>query len=183
MDGGDGDPDGELVARVALGDAAAVRSLMARKLPRMLALAQRMLGDASEAEDVAQDVFVKVWREAANWRPGQARFDSWMHRVAINLCYDRLRRRRATVMADPPDKVDQSAPPDHVLIASDVGRRVQYALMALPDRQREALALCHYQELGNIEAAAIMDVTVEALESLLSRGRRGLRTALADLKP
>ena len=183
MDGGGGDPDGELVARAGRGDAGAIQALMARKLPRMLALGQRMLGDAAEAEDVAQEVFLRVWKEAANWRPGAARFDTWMHRVALNLCYDRLRRRRVTTMAEPPDQVDPSPLPDRGLIASDVGRRVQGALMSLPDRQREALTLCHYQELGNIEAAQIMEVTVEALESLLSRGRRALRTALADLRP
>lgn len=183
MDGGGSDPDGELVARAGRGDAGAIQSLMARKLPRMLALGQRMLGDAHEAEDVAQEVFLRVWREASQWRPGAARFDTWMHRVAINLCYDRLRRRRVTTMAEPPDQVDPGPQPDRALIASDVGRRVQQALMSLPDRQREALTLCHYQELGNIEAAEIMEVSIEALESLLSRGRRALRTALEDLRP
>ena len=68
-------------------------------------------------------------------------------------------------------------------MAADTGRRVQAALAALPDRQREALVLCHYQELTNIEAARLMEVSVEALESLLSRGRRALRTALADIAP
>lgn len=156
---------------------------MARKLPRMLALAQRMLGDAAEAEDVAQEVFLRVWKEAPRWKPGLARFDTWMHRVALNLCYDRLRRKRVTPMAEPPEQIDPGPGPDRSLIASDVSRRVQTAMMALPDRQREALALCHYQELGNIEAAQVMDVSVEALESLLSRGRRALRQALADLHP
>lgn len=156
---------------------------MARKLPRMLNLANRMLGDAAEAEDVAQEVFLRVWREAPRWKPGAARFDTWMHRVALNLCYDRLRRRRVTPMADPPDQVDPGPAPDRALMATDVGRRVQAAMMALPERQREALALCHYQELGNIEAAAVMDISVEALESLLSRGRRALRATLSDMQP
>jgi RNA polymerase sigma-70 factor (ECF subfamily) len=156
---------------------------MARKLPRMLSLAQRMLGDAAEAEDVAQEVFLRVWKEAPRWKPGAARFDTWMHRVALNLCYDRLRRKRVTPMAEPPEQVDPGPAPDRSLMASDVGRRVQQAMLSLPDRQREAVALCHYQELGNIEAALIMDVSVEALESLLSRGRRALRLALADLQP
>jgi RNA polymerase sigma-70 factor (ECF subfamily) len=180
--GGDNDPDGDLVARAGRGDHGAVRALMARKLPRMLGLAQRMLGDAAEAEDVAQEVFLRVWREAARWKPGAARFDTWMHRVALNLCYDRLRRRRVIPMAEPPEQVDPGPSPDRSLIATDIGRRVQAAMMALPERQREALALCHYQELGNIEAAEIMQVSVEALESLLSRGRRALRAALADLQ-
>ena len=175
------DPDEALLVRVADGDPAAVRALVGRKLPRLLGLAQRMLGDGMEAEDVAQEAFLRVWRQAPKWRPGQARFDTWLHRVTLNLCYDRLRRRREITTEDPPEVVDEGPAPDRGLEAADTGRRVGEALAKLPDRQREAVVLCHYQELGNIEAAAVMGVTVEALESLLSRGRRALRASLADL--
>lgn len=177
------DPDEELVERVGRGDPAAVQALVARKLPRMLALARRMLGDPIEAEDVAQEVFVRVWRQAPTWKSGKARFDTWMHRVALNLCYDRLRRRREDPMAEPPEQDDPGPAPDRGLLAAELGLRVEGALARLPDRQREAIVLCHYQELSNIEAASLMDVSVEALESLLSRGRRALRADLADLKP
>jgi len=175
------DPDEALLARVAEGDAAAVRALVGRKLPRLLGLAQRMLGDPAEAEDVAQETFLRIWRQAPKWRTGQAKFDTWLHRVALNLCYDRLRRRREIPTEAPPERPDEGPPPDRALEAHDTGKRVGAALAKLPDRQREAVVLCHYQELGNIEAAAVMGVTVEALESLLSRGRRALRAALADL--
>ena len=177
-----GDPDEELWARVADGDPASVRALVARKLPRLLSLAGRMLGDASAAEDVAQEAFLRVWKQAPRWRPGAARFDTWLHRVALNLCYDRLRRRRELSYAEPPDRADEAPGPERGLEAADTGRRVSAALQALPDRQREAIVLCHYQELGNIEAAAIMGVSVEALESLLGRGRRTMRVVLADLR-
>ena len=177
------DPDEELLARVGDGDPAAVRALVARKLPRLLALAGRMLGDPAEAEDVAQEAFVRAWKQAPGWRPGGARFDTWLHRVALNLCYDRLRRRREVPTEAPPDRPDEGPAPDRGLIAADVGKRVQAALATLPERQREAVVLCHYQELGNIEAAETMGVSVEALESLLSRGRRALRQALTDLAP
>jgi RNA polymerase sigma-70 factor (ECF subfamily) len=140
-----------------------------------------MLGDAAEAEDVAQEAFLRVWRQAPRWRPGAAKFDTWLHRVALNLCYDRLRRRREIATAEPPDVADPSPGPDRGLDAQDTGARVAAALAALPDRQREAIVLCHYQELGNIEAAAVMGVSVEAVESLLGRGRRALRAALKDL--
>lgn len=177
-----GDPDDELLSRVAGGDPAASRALIARKLPRLLALAGRMLGDDAEAQDVAQEAFLRIWKQAPKWRPGAARFDTWLHRVALNLCYDRLRRRREMAYAEPPEQPDEGPGPDRGLHALDTGRRVSRALQALPDRQREAVVLCHYQELGNIEAAAIMGVSVEALESLLGRGRRALRAALIDLK-
>jgi RNA polymerase sigma-70 factor (ECF subfamily) len=178
---GAADPDDELVRRAGQGDAAAVQALVARKLRRVLSLAERMLGDAAEAEDVAQETFVRVWRNAANWRPGAAKFDTWLHRVTLNLCNDRLRRRRERPVAEPPETPDTGPAPDRGLHAADVGRRVSAAMQALPPRQREAIVLCHYQELGNIEAASLMGVSVEALESLLSRGRRALKVALADM--
>ena len=175
------DPDEDLLARVARGDPAAVRALAARKLPRLLALAGRMLGEASEAEDVAQEAMIRAWRQAPTWAPGAARFDTWLHRVTLNLCYDRLRRRREIPTETPPEQSDEGPAPDRGLEAADVGRRVAAAMAVLPDRQREAVVLCHYQEMTNIEAAAVMGVSVEALESLLSRGRRALRGALSDM--
>lgn len=177
------DPDEDLVRRVGEGDPAAIQAMVARKLPRMLSLAQRMLGDAAEAEDVAQEAMLRAWRQAPRWIPGQARFDTWLHRVGLNLCYDRLRRRREIATDAVPDRIDDGPAPDRGLLAAETGARVEAALARLPERQREAIVLCHYQELGNIEAAALLEISVEALESLLSRGRRALRTALADIAP
>lgn len=177
------DPDEDLVRRVGQGDPAAIQAMVARKLPRMLALAQRMLGDAVEAEDVAQEAMLRAWKQAPRWQPGKAKFDTWLHRVGLNLCYDRLRRRRETPTAAPPDRPDEGPAPDHGLLSAELGLRVDAALRRLPERQRESIVLCHYQELSNIEAADLMKISVEALESLLSRGRRALRLALADVAP
>ena len=85
---------------------------------------------------------------------------------------DRLRRRREEPTAEPPDQVDPGPPPDRGLQAGETGRTVAAAMAALPERQREAIVLCHYQELSNIDAAALMGVSIEALESLLARARR-----------
>lgn len=173
------DPDAELVARVGAQDPAAVRTLVSRKLPRLLALATRMLGDRMEAEDIAQEAFVRIWKQAPHWREGEARFDTWIHRVALNLCYDRLRGRREDPVAELPDEADPRASPDLQLEARVRDERVRAALAVLPVRQREALVLNYYQELSNIEAAALMGITVDALESLLARARRNLRAQLA----
>ncbi|WGM32121.1 hypothetical protein KKHFBJBL_02372 [Brevundimonas sp. NIBR11] len=177
------DPDEDLVRRVGQGDPAAIQALVARKLPRMLALAQRMLGDAVEAEDVAQEALLRAWKQAPRWTPGKAKFDTWLHRVGLNLCYDRLRRRREVPTEISLDRPDEGPAPDRGILAAQLGAQVDRALAALPHRQREAIVLCHYQELTNIEAAGLMSVSVEALESLLSRGRRTLRQALAHLAP
>ena len=155
--------------------------MVERKLARLLSLAERLLGRRGEAEEVAQEVFVRLWKQAPHWQPGRARFDTWLHRVALNLCYDRLRRRRDEVADD--DAVAAAADPaeglDELLDAKRRGRRVARALAELPQRQREALVLQYYQELSNGEAAELMGIGIEALESLLVRARRGLRERLA----
>ena len=171
------DPDEELVRRVGTGDPAAVQTLIARKLPRIMALAVRMLGDAAEAEDVAQETFVRIWRHASSWRRGNARFDTWIHRVTLNLCYDRLRRKREWVTDDLPEMADPAALPD--AHRREDALRVEQALQGIAPRQREAIVLVYYQEMSNIEAAATLQISVDALESLLSRGRRSLQTILA----
>lgn len=175
------DPDGELVARVANGDRTAARAIMARHLPKILNLGRRMLGDAAEAEDVAQDVFMRVWTHAARWQPGKAKFETWLHRVAMNLCYDRLRKRPASNIDDMPEMADDTPNPAVRLFEMQLAGAVNAALQQLPDRQREAVVLCHYQGLSNIDAADIMGVSVEAMESLLSRARRALKKALKPL--
>ncbi|EHP44000.1 ECF subfamily RNA polymerase sigma-24 subunit [Cupriavidus basilensis OR16] len=174
----DKDPDDVLLARVGRHDAAAVREMVSRKLPRVLALATRMLGDRGEAEDVAQEVFMRLWREAARWQPGRARFDTWLHRVALNLCYDRLRGTQEQAIEAMPEQAAPGAGPEEALDVAAQGARVGAALAKLPARQREALVLQYYQELPNGEAAALMGISIEALESLLARARRNLRDLL-----
>lgn len=174
------DPDADLVRRVGNGDALAAEALVNRHMRRMLGLAQRMLNDATEAEDVAQEVFLRVWRAAPRWKPGEAKFETWMHRVALNLCYDRLRRRRERPDADAGLELADAAPlASEAWLERQRAARVRAALMQLPERQRAAIGLVHFQELSNIAAAEALEVSVEALESLLSRGRRALKAMLA----
>lgn len=172
------DPDADLLARIAAGDQAAIRQFVTYKLPRLLALGVRMLNSRAEAEDVAQETFMRVWKHAATWQPNGAKFDTWLHRVALNLCYDRLRSRPDFVGEDAPEQVDTAFIPEQRLAQAQQGDQVSSALALLPTRQREALVLQYYQELSNIEAAGLMDISVDALESLLSRARRNMRGLL-----
>ena len=176
------DPDAELVARVGRGDRSAAQLLMTRHLPKMLALARRMLSDPVEAEDAVQDAFMRLWTHAARWQPGRAKFETWLYRVTLNKCYDRLRRRPTAVLDEALDVADPAPGPAVNLENTAISLQIEAALRTLPERQRAAIQLCHYQECGNIEAAEILGISVEALESLLARGRRTLRARLRHLK-
>ncbi|WP_291844041.1 RNA polymerase sigma factor [Maricaulis sp.] len=172
-----------LMARIGAGDRDAARELMAANLSRILGLARRTLGDPVEAEDVAQETFLRVWKAAGRWQSGQARVSSWICRIALNLCYDRLRRRREIPTETVPERADSAPGQDSRMEQAETGHRVAMAVARLPDRQRQALELVHFQEMSNIEAAAIMSVSVDALESLLARGRRKLKALLLGDAP
>ncbi len=174
----DSGADAALMRRIASGDRDAGRELMERSLGRVLATGRRILRDPAEAEDVAQDTFIRAWKAAPDWQPGQAKLESWMCRIATNLCLDRLRKKRAVAMESPPERQDRVASADNVMIANDASRRVMMAIAALPERQRLALELCHFQDFSNIEAAEKLEISVDALESLLARGRRKLKVLL-----
>lgn len=176
------DPDTELVARVGKGDRAAAQALMARHLPTMLSLARRMLSGEAEAEDCVQEAFLRVWTHAARWQPGKAKFETWLYRVTLNQCYDRLRRKPTADLEAAAEVPDGAPSAEQSLESAALSAEVDAALQELPERQRAAILLCHYQERGNIEAAEILGVSVEALESLLARGRRALRTKLSHLR-
>lgn len=175
----DQDPESTLIERVGRGDAVATRLLVAAKLPRIVGLATRILRDASEADDIAQEAFVRIWKAASTWQPGRARFDTWLHTVVLNLCRDRLRRKREITGDTVPDVADPSPDAENDLMETERSAAVAHAIAQLPERQREAILLVHYQDLPGAEAAAALDVSVEALESLLARGRRTLRARFA----
>lgn len=170
--------DAALMRRIASGDKEAGRELMERSLGPVLAIGRRILRDPVEAEDVAQDTFVRAWKAAPNWQPGRARLESWMCRIATNLCLDHLRKKRESMMDSPPEIPDGSTAADHEMIASEASVRVLAAIAALPERQRLALELCHFQGFSNVEAAEKLETSVDALESLLARGRRKLKAKL-----
>ncbi len=175
-----GRDDDVLIARFAAGDQDAARVLAARHVPRVLALAARMLGDRAEAEDVAQEAMLRLWRIAPDWRPGAAAPGTWLHRVAANLCIDRLRRHRRMSPEEPPDAPDDAPSAVDRLAARDRAAALRAAIDELPDRQRAALVMRHFGDMANPEIAARLDVSVEAVESLLARARRALAARLGS---
>lgn len=172
-----------LVARAGKGERAAAAMLIERHTDKIYACCFRMLGERAAAEDAAQETFLRLWKHAARWRPKGAKFQTWLYRVAMNVCLDVLRKSgREVADEDAPESVDESARPDDVVHARERRAAIDAAMAGLPDRQRQAVTLCHFQELSNIEAASIMEVSVDAMESLLARARRNLRDRLAPLQ-
>lgn len=176
-------PDETLLVLFGLGDREAARILTARLTPLAFRVALRMLaGDRAEAEDIAQEAMLRLWRQAAGWRQGEARVSTWLYRVTMNLATDRLRQRRGTGLDQVPEPEDGRPSVAAAMMAADRIAALDRALGQLPERQRQAVVLRHIEGLSNPEIAAILGVGVEAVESLTSRGKRLLAAALAGRK-
>jgi len=171
--------DDALLVAFGNGDMSVARALTTRLTPRILGYATPMLGDRAEAEDVAQEAMLRLWRIAPDWRQGEAQVSTWLYRVAANLCTDRLRKKRGVgldTIAEPED--DRPSADEGLQQAARVAA-LDGALGKLPERQRQAVILRHIEGLANPEIAQVMDMSIEAVESLTARGKRALAAALA----
>lgn len=169
-----------LMRRAGIGDAAAFRQVADLYTPMIHGLAWRMLGDATEAEDVLQEAFIKLWIHAPGWTPTGGGIGGWLRRVATNACLDRLRKRRFLSDQAVPDQIDERPAADAVMDAARRQAAVTAAIKALPDRQRAAIVLTYYESVPNAEAAEILGIGIKALESLLVRARQGLGRSLTQ---
>lgn len=173
-------PEEALLRLYANGDEKAARELARRFLPRMLGYGRRILRDEAEAEDVAQEAMLRLWKIAPDWRSGEAQVSTWLWRVVANLCTDRLRRRRGGVaLEDAPEPEDDAPTAHEALMAQGRAAALDAALASLPERQRQAVVLRHLEGLSNPEIAEILQVGVEAVESLTARGKRALAARLS----
>ncbi len=173
--------DADLIEQVSKGNVSACRTLASRHLDGTYRLAYRILGDPMQAEDVAQEAFLRLWKISAHWK-AQAQIKTWLHRVTHNLCIDRLRKENRYSDAEVPDLEDPADSPLRQQEKRQIKRQIEEALQDLPARQRIAITLVHFEEYGNREAADMMEISVDALESLLARGRRKLKSILSPLK-
>lgn len=178
--------DEELMLRTGNGDRAAFSELVRRHLDRAVSVAQRITRSRGDAEEIAQEAFVRVWTKAPGWRASEgefrgARFSTWLYRVVVNLSIDRRRRPQTGALEEAGDPADPGETALQSLERARLSAQVAAAVASLPERQRAALTLCFYEGLSNREAAEILSLTPGAVESLLVRARRTLRQVLAGV--
>ncbi len=175
-------PDAALLLAYAHGDMGAAQALTARLLPRVLAQATRMLADQAEAEDVAQDALMRLWKIAPDWRQDEAQVSTWLFRVVANLCTDRLRKRRNVPLDQIAEPADPQIGVDAQMQNTSRLQALSDALGQLPERQAQAVSLRHLEGLANPQIAEIMDISVRSVESLTARGKRALTEILQGRK-
>jgi len=171
--------DDGLLSHIAEGDRRAFAQLMDRHIDRAHALARRVLGNKSDAEDVVQDAFMKVWQKAGQWQPGRAQFSTWLYRVVVNRCLDLKRKPVNTALDNVAEQSDDRPDAYEDIETRQRNAKIQAAVADLPERQRTAIALSYTTGLSNAQAAETMEISVKAFESLLVRAKRELRGRLA----
>ena len=171
--------DAELLARFSNGDRDAAMALTSRLAPIVFSQAFRMLGDRSEAEDVTQESLVRLWKAAPDWKADRAKITTWLYRVTLNLCIDRLRKSNRNSGEVQQEVVDGTPSAERNLQTTERLQALQHALQTLPGRQKQAVILRHIEGLSNAEIADIFGISVAAVESLVSRGKRALAITLA----
>ncbi len=172
-------PDEALLALYAGGDQLAARRLMLRLTPGVLNYAARVLGDRAEAEDVAQEAMLRLWKIAPDWQPGKAKVTTWLYQVVSNLCTDRLRKRRGVALETVAEPTDEALSVVENMLQDQRVAALDQALATLPERQRQAVVLRHLRGATNPEIAQILQISIAAVESLTARGKRALAAALA----
>lgn len=163
--------------RVQQGDELAFKELMDRYLHGLHAYAYRMCHSFEVAQEITQEAFLRVWTRSKTWRPNKVQFSTWLYQITRNLCIDLFRKQKAQFVEDVDltQIPDTSARKDEVLIIA-----LQQAVQRLPERQRTAFLLCQVQGWSQVEAAELLETSPDAIESLLSRARKALRTTLSD---
>lgn len=166
-----------VVYRMQRGDETAFRKVLDHQLPQLMAYTTRLTGSVSDAEDIVQETFMRLWAKRESYDPQKAKLSTWLHRIAHNQFIDRY-RKRVHEGRDVSDHLPHSEGPDNNLESADRNHAVGLALMQLDERQRSALVLTHYQGLAHKDVAAILEISVDALESMLRRSRRKMKDIL-----
>ncbi len=177
--------DDVLMRRVASGDIIAFQKVIEKHAPKVHRIAWRLLNDPVEAEDMTQEVMLKIWQNAASWKEGSFGIAAWVNRIAMNHCLDRLKKRPVISDHNIPERADPTLLADAALLMHERQAHIQAALNELPERQKASIILTYFEEMTNQDAADALDLNIKAFESLLLRARRSLRDIFVahDLLP
>lgn len=170
--------DENLALLIGKGDRAAFQTLMERHINMHISFAERMMGSREEAEDIVQDAFTKLWIHAEKFDPGRAKFSTWFYRIVMNRCLDKKRKKTPVSLPENFEIPDERENPVESLATAQRKRQVLKALGEIPDRQRAAITMCYFEGITNRDAAKILNLNIKALESLLCRGRKNLKSLL-----
>jgi RNA polymerase sigma-70 factor (ECF subfamily) len=174
--------DNVLLIAFAKGDRSAAEQLTERLMPKIYSHAYYRLGNIADAEDVTQEAFLKLWKIAPNWKHDKAKVSTWLYRVVYNLCKDRYRRATLENLSSAQEATDGAQSPTDKIDAQYRQTALYDAMSILPKNQRLAIQLRHIDELSNPEIAEVMELSVEAVESLSARGKRKLIEILQTQK-
>ncbi|MFP6805242.1 MAG: sigma-70 family RNA polymerase sigma factor [Pseudomonadales bacterium] len=170
--------DRRVIEQVLAGSESAFRQIVDQHSQRIFNYVRRMTRNSTEAEDIAQETLIRFWVSRDRFDPDRVKLTTWLHRIAHNLCVDYFRQRQLQERQVPVQSDNQDSPDTNYELSIRAAV-VHKALMTLSERQRSAIVLCHYQNFSQHDAAHILDLSVDALESLLRRGRSKLKQILA----
>lgn len=173
--------DEDLIVKVGQGDIRAFETLVARYQKQSLRAAQRFIGDRQEAEDLAQEAFLTIFRKANQYQ-SKASFKTWFFTILLNLCRNAAKKKKPSYFNSSPLDVPGANDPDSELDRQVLQRVLSRAIANLPANQRSAFILCHYENFSYAETAESLGVSVKAVESLLVRAKRSLREELGWLR-
>ena len=174
--------DNVLLVAFAKGDRSAAQQLTERLMPKIYSHAYYRLGNIADAEDATQEAFLKLWKIAPNWEHDNAQVSTWLYRVVYNLCKDRYRRATLENLSSAQGATHGTQSPTDKIDAQYRQKALYDAMSTLPENQRLAIQLRHIDELSNPEIAEVMELSVEAVESLTARGKRKLIEILQSQK-
>ena len=174
--------DNVLLVAFAKGDRSAAQQLTERLMPKIYSHAYYRLGNIADAEDVTQEAFLRLWKIAPNWKYDKAQVSTWLYHVVYNLCKDRYRRATLENLSSAQEVTDGTQSPTAKIDAQYRQKALYDAMSILPENQRLAIQLRHIDELSNPEIAEIMELSIEAVESLTARGKRKLIEILQTQK-
>jgi RNA polymerase sigma-70 factor (ECF subfamily) len=170
--------ESDLIKQSVAGDESAYQLLLEKHLPSLSNYVMRMMANTAEADDIIQETFIRLWTRGNKFNPETAKLTTWLHNIAHNLCIDHFRKNSRLVDDSVEQPIAVAPGPGEDLAQQGLAENIQQAMMSLPERQRSAIIMCHYQGLSNKDAAVVLNVSVDALESLMARGRKKLRTLL-----